>query len=76
MRNDVVLTHNAVSYVPADEAVLRVRAASGLSIAGAYRRIATARLSGSLRTLLVSKKQRWFAEVDLAALIAGMTEES
>jgi hypothetical protein len=53
-----------------------VRAASGLSIAGAYRRIATARLSGSLRTLLVSKKQRWFAEVDLAALIAGMTEES
>jgi hypothetical protein len=76
MRSDVVLTHNAVSYVPADEAVLRVRAASGLSIAGAYRRIALARLSGSLRTLLVSKKQRWFSEDDLLVLIAGMREQS
>jgi hypothetical protein len=76
MESEVVLTHNGVSYVPADEAVLRVRAASGLSISGAYRRIANARAAGLVRTLLVSRKQRWFAEVDLVALIASMKEEA
>ena len=76
MMRDVVLTHEGVSYVPADEAILRVRRASGLSIAGAYRRIALARSRGTLRTLLVSKKQRWFSEDDLAVLIADMREEA
>lgn len=73
---DVVLTHEGVSYVPADEAILRVRRASGLSIAGAYRRIAIARSRGLIRTILVSKKQRWFSIDDLATLIAGIKEES
>jgi len=76
MESEVVLTHDGVSYVPADEAVLRVRAASGLSISGAYRRIANARAAGLVRTLLVSRKQRWFSEDDLLTLIANMREEA
>ena len=73
---DVVLTHESVSYVPADASILRLRRARGLSIAGAYRRIAIARSRGLIRTILVSKKQRWFSVDDLATLIAGIKEEA
>lgn len=63
------LTHEGVSYVPADEALWRVSSALNLSVSGAYRRLKAARGAGQLRVILVSRNQRWFAIPDIESLI-------
>ena len=69
MRDTYQLTHDGVTYVPGDEALIRISGALKLSISGAYRRLKAARAAGDVRVILVSRNQRWFALPDIESLI-------
>lgn len=74
MGSSVTLTKDGVHYVPSDEAIIRVTRSTGLSISGAYRRLADARADGRVRVILISRNQRWFAEDDVDQLVRSIKE--
>jgi hypothetical protein len=69
------LVRDGVTYVPARVALALISLETGLTVGGAYRMLARARVEKKVRVVIVSSRHRWFAEQDLANLISSKKEQ-